>query len=78
MKIRIAFVAGHLNLEFCFGLQKDHKAAVKDLLRENEDLKERLNMASTEYKTLYIEKKKVQKALERAIDKSRSLYCTHH
>ncbi|KAK3105975.1 hypothetical protein FSP39_009914 [Pinctada imbricata] len=52
--------------------KKDHKQATRDLIREIEDLKERLNMASTEYKNLYIEKKKVQKAYDRVMEKRRS------
>lgn len=38
---------------------------MRELKREIEDLKERLNMAAQEYKTLYIEKKKHQKTAEK-------------
>jgi regulator of replication initiation timing len=38
---------------------------MRELKREIEDLKERLNMAAEEYKALYIEKKKYQKAAEK-------------
>lgn len=47
---------------------------MRELKREIEDLKERLNMAAEEYKALYVEKKKYQKAAEKL---QRSKFCRH-
>ncbi|OWF43030.1 tax1-binding protein 1 homolog [Mizuhopecten yessoensis] len=51
---------------------KEYKQNIKELVRENEDLKERLNMSSTEYKTLYIENKKLQKKLGKLVEKRKT------
>ncbi|XP_060067930.1 tax1-binding protein 1 homolog B-like [Ylistrum balloti] len=51
---------------------KEYKLNIKELVRENEDLKERLNMSSTEYKTLYIENKKLQKKMGKITDKKKT------
>lgn len=51
---------------------KEYKQNIKELVRENEDLKERLNMSSTEYKTLYIENKKLQKKLGKMSEKRKT------
>lgn len=50
---------------------KEGKQRERELLRENEDLKERVQMGSTEYKNLYIENRKLQKKVEKYSTKKR-------
>lgn len=45
--------------------QKQQQARERDLIREGEDLRERIFMCSTEYKTLFQKNRKLQKKLEK-------------
>uniref|UniRef100_K1PEY6 Tax1-binding protein 1-like protein B n=1 Tax=Magallana gigas TaxID=29159 RepID=K1PEY6_MAGGI len=59
-------VQTHTELQADFSkTKKENSQYVRELKREIEDLKERLNMAAEEYKALYVEKKKYQKAAEK-------------
>lgn len=59
-------VQTHTELQADFSkTKKENSHYVRELKREIEDLKERLNMAAEEYKALYVEKKKYQKAAEK-------------
>ncbi|XP_033733010.1 tax1-binding protein 1 homolog B-like isoform X2 [Pecten maximus] len=68
---RIEQSHGQLNTEIA-KKAKEYKQNIKELVRENEDLKERLNMSSAEYKALYIENKKLQKKLGKMTEKKRT------